>query len=79
MEQNKKLQWNVWLKQAETEAFFRELEEMRSGLAEAWIGGDFIRPSVEETALVNARALGQAQMLESILDIRTEKRMEAHE
>jgi len=71
-----KLQWKAWMKQEETQIFFKDLDEMRLEFLEAWASGNFTRESAEGTAVLNAKALGQVQLLDSILDLRTEKVME---
>jgi hypothetical protein len=48
---------------------------MRLELMESWAAGDFTRESAEGTASLGARALGQVQILDSILDLRTERVM----
>lgn len=73
-----KLQWRNWLNQEETQTFFQDLESMRNDLKEAWASGGFTERTVSETAQLNARALGQVQILDAILDLRTE-RMEQDE
>jgi hypothetical protein len=69
----KSQQWRVWLRQPETIEFFNGLMVMRADLVEAWASGDFTRDNIEGTVLLNAKAIGQVQLLDSILDIRTEK------
>lgn len=71
-----KLQWRAWLQKEETQIFFEDLEIMRNDIIESWALGDYTRPTSEATAMLNAKALGQLQMLDSILDLRIEKRME---
>ncbi len=73
MEIDNNLQWTVWMKQPETEAFFDELDVMRKEIVDAWAAGDFTRDSVEGTAMLNAKKLGEVQLIDSILDMRTER------
>ena len=70
------LQWKAWLRQEETQLFFEDLEAMRTDIAYAWSAGDFTHETASGTAMRNAKALGQVQMLDAILDLRTEKFME---
>jgi hypothetical protein len=71
-----KMQWKTWLRQAETEAFFQDLVGMRLELLEAWAAGDFTCASAEATVALGSKALGQVQMIDSILDFKLERSME---
>lgn len=73
MEADNNLQWRVWMKQPETKAFFDELEVMREEIVAAWAAGSLTRESADGTAALQAKALGQVQMLDAILDLRTDK------
>lgn len=68
-----KLQWRNWLNQEETQTFFNDLDAMRGEILGAWASGSFTESSADATAQLNAKALGQIQMLDAILDIRTER------
>ena len=49
---------------------------MRLELLEAWAAGDFTCESAEGTVALGAKALGQVQMIDSILDFKLERSME---
>ena len=44
-----------------------ELEEVHDEYLESWAAGAFTSESVDETAQMNARALGKVQMLEEVV------------
>lgn len=71
-----KSQWRAWLKEDVTQIFFSDMENMRKEIVDAWCAGEYTRESAEGTAALQAKALGQVQMLDAILEIRTERILE---
>lgn len=58
-----------WLQHPVGEAFRAFLRKWRESLQDQWASGQFQTSSPEETAAMNAGALGQIVMIKSILDL----------
>lgn len=56
-----------WKQHPVTDEFVSILEERRRDLQDSWSAGQFTGKSTDETAQMNAKAIGQVQMLEDIL------------
>ena len=57
-----------WLLHPVTLAFRRHLQEQLESLREHWSRGHFSSPRVDESAMLNANAIGQSEVLIAILD-----------
>lgn len=58
-----------WKRNEITKLYFSALEKYRMTLLEAWAAGDFTSASVEGTAQLNAKALGQADILDRMKEL----------
>lgn len=56
-----------WKQHPVTEAFIAALDERKRTLQDSWSAGQFTGKSTDETAQMNAKAIGQVQMLDDIL------------
>lgn len=56
-----------WKQHPVTEAFIAVLDGRKRTLQDSWSAGQFTGNSTDETAQMNAKAIGQVQMLEDIL------------
>lgn len=69
-----------WLTHPVTVALIQHLRSQRESLKEAWASGQFTRGSIEADALLNANAVGQAEVLESLIYLQPEQlQKEKHE
>jgi hypothetical protein len=62
-------QYNDWLTHPVTLALNHYLRSQRELLKEQWANGAFTAPSVEQTALLTANAVGQCEVLNDLLDL----------
>jgi hypothetical protein len=57
-----------WQKHPVTIEFFKDLQQMKGDLMEAWSNGAFTGKDIEETSQLNSRALGKVQQLADLLE-----------
>jgi hypothetical protein len=69
MDLPKEEEWERWLTQLETRALRQLLREWRQALAEQWANSNFQSERLEETAVMNAGALGEMKVLNALLDL----------
>lgn len=58
-----------WLLQPETRVFWDLLRRWKENLQDQWARGVFQEDSVEETAMANANALGELNLLNQLLEL----------
>ena len=61
------VEWTEWSHHPVTRGFLEELKDDRQKLLEYWAERDFLKESIEGTALANAHALGQVRALDEII------------
>ncbi len=72
MEEMSKEEWEAWRSNPITKAFLRFLAGLREGHKERWANGEFTHQEHFGTAIANARAIGEADMLLRIIELEYE-------
>ena len=65
--------YNDWLAHPVTVRLRRLLLQNRESLKEAWASASFSAETTEKTALLSANALGQCEVLQTILNLELEQ------
>ena len=61
--------YNDWLAHPVTVRFNQYLRRERESLKEQWANGSFTAPSAEQTALLTANAVGQCEVLSTLINL----------
>ena len=59
----------AWLEDPVTQKFRKLLSSWLDSLKDQWVAGRFLSESVEETALMNAGAAGEADVLKRLMEL----------
>lgn len=61
-------EWNEWKLMTQTQEWFEYLGKLKEGLKDGWVSNAYVSASGDETLQRNAAAIGQAQLLEDLID-----------
>lgn len=61
------IEWADWKLNPVTKAVFAVLRERHTSLMEGWANGEFTGSTIDQTAQLNAKAIGEAQGLARVL------------
>lgn len=65
--------WKAWLDHPVTQVLREYLRKEKHSLQERWSAGEFTDMSHFGTAILNAKAVGQCEVIENLLDFDYEK------
>ena len=68
-----KQEWQEWKQQEVTKEYLKYLKKLKQDLIESWIAGGYTGGTIDETAQLNAKAVGLAQLLDALIDLSYEE------
>lgn len=62
------VEWQEWKRNPTTIEFFASLQALRESIKEDWVSGMYTAATSDGTVQLNAKALGQVQIIDRIME-----------